>query len=191
MCQRLAVKYSHLSVLVHVCSIIMLPCPRHQRPALLRGVVSGTIVSLGIVYHKGCHYIVGGCLCVCPCVFSAEFLDFFNPFSLSSSNIYADCFLPLLRPLTSAPLFLSFICRRGPDSLSQSPRAGRPAAGGGRHAAAGRLPPRPGLLGLPLLHRHRLRHLLGWHGVGLGDGRAHGAVRALQQKEERRAGQRR
>lgn len=67
MCQRLAVKSSHLSVLVHVCSIIMLPCPRHQRPVLLRGVVSGAIVSLGIVYHKGCHCIVRGCVCVCVC----------------------------------------------------------------------------------------------------------------------------
>lgn len=49
MLERLAVKSSHLSALVRVCSIIMLPCPRHQRPALLRGAVSSAIVSHGII----------------------------------------------------------------------------------------------------------------------------------------------
>ncbi|XP_077391166.1 uncharacterized protein lrrc52 isoform X1 [Festucalex cinctus] len=81
--------------------------------------------------------------------------------------------------------------RRGPNGVPQPGRAGGSAAGRGGLAAAGGLPPGPGLLGLPLLRGHRLRHLLGGHGVGVGDGRAHGAVRALQQTQERGAGQRR
>lgn len=65
------------------------------------------------------------------------------------------------------------------------------APGGGGHAAEIGMPPGPGLLGLPVLHRHRLCHLQRRDSVGVGDGRAHGSVRALQQEEERGARQRR
>ncbi len=58
------------------------------------------------------------------------------------------------------------------------------APGRGGHAAALGMPPGTGLLGLPVLPRHRLRHLQCRDGVGVGDGRAHGPVRPLQQKEE-------
>lgn len=106
MCQRLAVKSSHLSVPLRVCSIIMLPCPRHQRPALLRGVVSSAVVSLEIIYHKGYRCIVSGCLCaswfLCVVHLFLQSNSVFYPLlSLSllcpsSSTIYADCFLRLL-----------------------------------------------------------------------------------------------
>ena len=56
-CERVRV-----CVCVYVSSIIMLPCPRHRRPTLLRGGALSALVSLGIIYHKGYHCIVSGCL---------------------------------------------------------------------------------------------------------------------------------
>lgn len=78
--------------------------------------------------------------------------------------------------------------RWGPDGVRLSRRhAGSPSGWGG-HPAADAVPPDPGLLGLPVLRGHRLRHLRRWHRVGLDDGRCHGTLRTLHQKERREPG---
>lgn len=50
MCQRQ--KSGHLSVPPHVRSIAMLPCPRHQRPALVTGGLRIATAPPGIIIHK-------------------------------------------------------------------------------------------------------------------------------------------
>lgn len=50
MCQRQ--KSGHLSVPPHVRSIAMLPCPRHQRPALVTGGLLIVAAPPGIIIHK-------------------------------------------------------------------------------------------------------------------------------------------
>lgn len=66
MCQRLPLKSGHLSVPLHASSIVMSPCPRHQRPALLTGVVLSVTVSPGIIYHKKNFIVLLAAVCVCP-----------------------------------------------------------------------------------------------------------------------------
>lgn len=50
MCQRQ--KSGHLSVPPHVHRIAMLPCPTHQRPALVTGGFLITAAPPGIIIHK-------------------------------------------------------------------------------------------------------------------------------------------
>lgn len=78
--------------------------------------------------------------------------------------------------------------RWGPDGVWLTSWHAGPSAGWGGHPATDVMSPDSGLLGLPFLCRHRLRHLCCWHRVGLADGRHHGALWALHQKERRTAG---
>lgn len=78
--------------------------------------------------------------------------------------------------------------RWGPDSVWLTSWHAGPPSGRGGHPATDVVSPDSGLLGLPFLCGHRFCHLCRRHRVGLADGRRHGAVRALHQKERRAAG---
>lgn len=83
---------------------------------------------------------------------------------------------------------LYFCDRWGSDCLRLTCWHARSTSGWGGPPATDVMSPDSGLLGLPILRRHRLCHLRRWHRVSVVDGCRHGAVRALHQEERWAAG---